>query len=94
MTDVVCKLKQDTPDDPEYSFYCPACQTHHWFKTTGKNPRWTWNGDMKQPTVRPSIKTWGRDWVCHFFIRQGKIEYCPDSTHPFAGQTVSMEPEK
>lgn len=30
------------------------------------------------------------DRVCHFFVRDGRIEYCGDSTHGLAGQTVEM----
>lgn len=28
--------------------------------------------------------------ICHFFIKEGKIEFCGDSTHEFAGKTVEM----
>jgi hypothetical protein len=31
------------------------------------------------------------DFVCHFFVRDGHIEYCGDSTHALAGKTVPME---
>lgn len=27
---------------------------------------------------------------CHYFIRAGRIEYCADSTHALAGQTVPL----
>jgi hypothetical protein len=47
--------QQGNPDNPQYAFYCPGCKCHHWFKTTGNSPRWTFNGNMDQPTVRPSI---------------------------------------
>lgn len=38
----------------------------------------------------------GEDWpwpckVCHFFIRNGKMQYCNDCTHSLAGQTVDMK---
>ncbi len=28
--------------------------------------------------------------ICHYFIRNGMIEYCSDSTHEFAGRTVEL----
>lgn len=30
--------------------------------------------------------------VCHYFVRAGRIEFCSDSTHQFAGKTVDMSP--
>lgn len=48
---------------------------------------------MEKPTVHPSILvTWGAPVkkVCHFFMRDGKIQYLPDSTHELSGKTVDM----
>lgn len=28
--------------------------------------------------------------VCHYFINKGRIQFCSDSTHPLAGQTVDL----
>lgn len=28
--------------------------------------------------------------VCHYFVTDGKISYCSDSTHALAGQTVDL----
>lgn len=33
-----------------------------------------------------------RDEVCHSFVRDGRIEFLGDCTHPLAGQTVSLAP--
>ena len=30
--------------------------------------------------------------VCHLFVKAGRIEYCSDSSHEFAGKTVDMVP--
>jgi hypothetical protein len=64
-------------------------------------PVWQWDGDMVRPTVSPSILVQydGADAGtggapsrrCHLFVRGGSIEYCSDSTHALAGQTVPME---
>lgn len=32
------------------------------------------------------------DFVCHSFVRDGKIEFLGDCTHSLAGTTVEMEP--
>ena len=31
-----------------------------------------------------------RRTLCHYFIRDGMIEFCPDSPHALAGQTVEL----
>ena len=83
------------PNDPEFTFWCPGCGIYHWFKTTGDHPTWTWNGDMRKPTVNPSILVRypqdGQTKVCHFFMREGKIQYLDDCTHDLRGKTVDME---
>jgi len=34
---------------------------------------------------------WGfRCYVCHSFVRDGRIEFLSDCTHPLAGQTVDL----
>lgn len=32
----------------------------------------------------------GRDMVCHSFVRDGMIQFLPDSTHELAGKTVPL----
>ena len=56
---------------------------------------WSFNGDLARPTLSPSLLLTythvGADkFVCHSFVRAGRIEYLPDCTHPFAGQTVDL----
>lgn len=69
-------------------------------------PQWTFNGNNDKPTFSPSVKvSWSEpsnteyefddrskdiQKVCHFFVRDGKIEYCSDSTHDLKGKTVDM----
>lgn len=52
-----------------------------------------------EPPVTPenheeyTKKPWEQKQVakcCHFFIREGRIEYCGDCTHQLAGQVVPM----
>lgn len=87
-----------------HTFYCPGCKEHHGFVAGGLiQPQWTFNGDFEKPTVKPSILTrfgkgdgpdgidnW-KDYVCHIFITDGKIQYLSDCTHELAGQTVTMQ---
>lgn len=54
---------------------------------------WSFNGDLNRPTISPSVRTRYGDalaYTCHFFVRDGRIEYCADSTHKMAGQTVDL----
>lgn len=54
---------------------------------------WTFNGDLNSPTLSPSVRTrYGEAlaYTCHFFLRDGRIEYCGDSTHRLAGQTMDL----
>ena len=85
------------PDKPDYYlFACPGCGGLHWFKTVGNRPCWSFNDDLNNPTVSPSIlNRWDfknriANKICHLFIKNGKIQYCNDSTHDLAGQTVEM----
>ncbi len=46
---------------------------------------------------------WTGEWVrdangkpvphcCHYFLTDGQLQFCGDSTHPLAGQTVPLPP--
>lgn len=56
--------------------------------------RWSWNGSVGAPTLRPSVLTQyegGVDsWRCHTWINDGAVHFLADSTHPLAGQTVAL----
>jgi hypothetical protein len=71
-----------------FQFFCPGCQSGHTFNST-----WTYNGDGDNPTVSPSILVTGGAapaYRCHSFIRNGKIEFLADCSHPLAGRTVDL----
>jgi hypothetical protein len=48
------------------------------------------------PHWKPGDNCWcGKDYgfscyVCHSFVRDGRIEFCADSTHALAGKTVDL----
>lgn len=82
-------------DRSGYSFQCPACGCAHMVLTDGKkSPNWTFNGDIENPTTNPSIRVRTEfnkiPKTCHFFIKNGMIEYCGDCTHDLAGQKIQL----
>lgn len=82
-------------DKKQYHYACPGCECYH-FITVDKSqtPNWSFNGDIEKPTVSPSVRVrYGNEpdsMVCHFFIREGFYEYCPDSTHKYSGQKIEI----
>ena len=89
------KLKRVAYSDPTigpgWRHYCPGCEWMHVIPTDPRaqsnGHKWTFNGDMQRPTFSPSINMPG---VCHYFIRDGQIEYCGDSAHTLAGKTIPL----
>lgn len=65
-------------------FFCPGCNCAHGF-----NEKWTWNKDVNNPTVNPSILSIGEK-RCHSFIRNGKIQFLSDCEHSLKNQTVDI----
>lgn len=41
----------DRPNEQYYAISCPGCHENHMFIV----PRWTFNGDMENPTISPSL---------------------------------------
>jgi hypothetical protein len=73
-----------------YLHWCPGCEQMHIINTEKPNRLgtiWKFNGNVDSPTFTPSINHPG---YCHYFIRNGNIEYCSDSTHQFSGQTIPL----
>lgn len=89
------KLKQvgysDKTIAPAWRHFCPGCKWMHVIPTDPRaqqnGHKWTFNGDMEKPSFSPSINIVGQ---CHYFIRDGMIEFCGDSKHALAGQTVPL----
>jgi hypothetical protein len=85
--------------------WCPGCKMTHAIYTAhhqhpggpdqSRKPTWSFNGDDHAPTFGPSVRhDWGmineKPKLCHYFIRNGLIEFCGDSTHELAGKTVAL----
>lgn len=87
-----------------YIHYCPACEEAHSYRTDGQGKaNWTFNGNAERPSFTPSMLIrWGakvpgyENWkddpggTCHYFLTDGQISYCGDSTHALAGKTVAL----
>jgi len=80
--------------------FCPGCKQGHAFYTDSKDSPngavWTYNGNPRSPTFRPSMHVTyinsrsHRVTMCHSFVRDGMIQFLPDSRHDLAGQTVDL----
>jgi hypothetical protein len=93
-------LLHSNEDGTRFWHWCPACQDSHIYaviKPFHNGAKWTFNASMEKPTFTPSMKiSWQMrddpEHVCHYFITEGKIEYCSDCTHHMKGQTVDLTP--
>jgi hypothetical protein len=77
-----------------YLFYCPGCKSSHVFYiNVPKMPSWTFNGNMEKPTFTPSLlcNHITPERRCHLFLTDGKLNFCDDSAHEFAGKVVELE---
>jgi len=76
-----------------YWFVCPGCGQGHRYvnRTDGGSPSWEYSGTPESPTFSPSLLCqWGDSQVCHFYVRDGNIEFLADSTHSLKGKTVPL----
>lgn len=82
------------------AFYCPGCKEHHIINIEAPigRPTWTFNGNWDAPTFSPSVRHFTTDpdtgveeTYCHYFIVDGRFNYCGDCNHDFNGrQGVEM----
>jgi len=72
-----------------YVFWCPACRELHYYNTDPReSPVWRFDGNMEAPSFSPSLLYVDRR--CHLYVSLGRIVYCSDCAHSFAGKTVEM----
>lgn len=92
--------------DSDYGHWCPGCNFGHEISVSKKNSSgasWTFDGNAQRPTFSPSINMrintpdMGQYYqpdiastICHYFIRDGKIQFLGDCTHALKGQTVDL----
>ena len=74
---------------------CPACGVSHSvpIAPTKQPGKWKWDKEKKtlSPSVRRLFKIEGKQkTTCHYFIREGRIEFCSDSPK-LAGKKIALE---
>lgn len=83
--------------------WCPGCDELHAIAVDAPNSngaRWSFNGNLEKPTFGPSIniRIYGGERgtqpteVCHYFLIDGQLQFCSDTTHALSGQTVPLPP--
>jgi hypothetical protein len=77
-----------------YLHYCQGCDGLHMINTVVKNQNnaiWSFNNNFDLPTFSPSINiNLHNNKRCHYFIINGKINYCSDCTHSLKGQELQL----
>lgn len=73
----------------------PSCDSPHGRLYIPRDGRWSFNGDYVNPTFSPSVnESWahpdGHTCRNHYIVTAGQIQFCGDSTHRLAGQTVPV----
>ena len=82
--------------------WCAGCQEVHAIacdEPRHNGARWKFSGAFDKPTVEPSVHikvgpapSSGKTYVCHYFLRDGMLQYLTDSTHGLGGQTLPLVP--
>ena len=76
--------------------FCPGCGEIHAVRvqdTDGGLKVHDWDGDIMNPTIRPSIgisKNLEGKFVCHCYVTKGKIRFLKDCIHDLAEQVVEL----
>ena len=97
------KIKQVIAIDGTVSHYhwCSGCCTLHrvvLVDPSGTGPIWGYNGKPETPSYTPSVKVTFSDPdgefpsdICHYFLRDGAVEYLSDCTHHLKGTTMPLQ---
>lgn len=78
-----------------YAFYCPGCEGPHVYYVAG-NLVWSFDGNLESPTFSPSLLNTApnhgdpKQQRCHLHLTAGKLQFCTDCSHDFAGKTVEL----
>ena len=69
-------------------YWCEGCGHCHCIPAQ----RWNFNGSLESPTLSPSVRHFYRHpeteaeiTTCHYFLKNGVLEYCGDCQHEFKG---------
>lgn len=78
-----------------YFWFCPGCKEIHGVPV----PRWTFDGNVDAPSFSPSVRHYELEnkelgipekTTCHYWVKEGRLEFVGDSDHELAGKTVPM----
>jgi hypothetical protein len=76
---------------PQYLYWCVGCGHEHAFALKSQGGHHTFNGDLINPTVSPSlVSNFSPGTMCHSFIRNGMIQYLNDCHHHLKGATIEL----
>lgn len=97
--------RKEAPQGARYLHWCAACKSGHTYPVKGalKGHSWTFDGSIDKPSFEPSMLIFTpaqglgnqhvpQATVCHYYLRNGRIEYQQDCPHTYAGKTVPLEP--
>ena len=82
-----------------YAHWCPGCASMHDFAVEQpfrNGAKWTFDGNVEKPTFGPSMNIHigpdeeGKTDVCHYFLKDGKVQFLGDCTHALKNQTVDL----
>ena len=78
-----------------HEHWCPGCERIHQIAVNQpfrNGAQWQYDGNHTSPTFNPSINVNPNHASvrCHYFIRNGRIDFCSDSHHSLAGQSVEL----
>ena len=84
--------KIEKTDDGWYIHWCPGCEKYHGIPAEQgakslSGAQWTFNGDLEKPSFHPSVNYVGK---CHYWVKDGMIDYCADSKHKYAGKKIPI----
>jgi hypothetical protein len=75
----------------QYHYWCPGCDCIHAFALKEVGGHHSFNGDLNNPTVSPSlVQNFAPGTMCHSFIKNGMIQFLSDCTHALANKTVEL----
>lgn len=82
-------MKCELLSNNQLIYYCQGCNHLH----SVDADRWHWNKKTDKPTLSPSVlhRHPNSDKRCHYFIKDGMIQYLNDCTHEFKGKTVELK---
>ena len=69
------------PDQPKRTLFACPCGRGHVITlnlSPKRNPHWELRADG-QVSLRPSVDSHEGEWHCHFWLRDGRVQWTPDA---------------